>query len=159
MGQWYSSKFNPSARHFPQIFSPEEQDLVYRCLEDETKKTDNRGTSTGAIDFDSHSRFVLPEQEAILKTLETLADKLSAKDRLSAIARQVENNRYLAKKKAFRWIAGKEHSSAQLETWWKSIIHLSLTKRKAAVASFRETNISNRPYDLPGDFRTIRFLG
>ena len=155
MGQWYSSKFNPSARYFPQIFSSEEQDLVYRCLEGETKKTDNRGTSTGAIDFESNSRFLLPEQEAILKTLETLADNLSPEDRLFAIERQIENNRYLAKKKALCWVTGKAHSPVQFEKWWRSVIQLPLKKRQPAVASFRETNISNRPYAMPAMSATV----
>jgi GNAT superfamily N-acetyltransferase len=155
MRQWYSNKFNPSARYFPQIFSAEEQDLVYRCLERETKKTDNRGTSTGAIDFNEHTKFLHPEQDAVLRCIETLADGLNIKDRESAIARQIENNRYLAKKKAFRWNEARRHTPAQFEQWWRSVIHLPLKKRQEAVGFFREKNVSKRPYAMPAMSATV----
>ena len=155
MRSWYSSKFNPAARYFPQVFSPAEQELVYRCLEGETKKTDNRGTSTGAIDYATNSKFLLPEQEVILKTLETLGDNLSLESRETAISRQIENNRYLAKKKALCWITGKEHSPAAFQKWWKKVLPLSSAKRKAVVAKFRQENIRNRPYAMAAMSATV----
>ena len=155
MRSWYSTKFNPAARYLPQVFSLAEQELVYRCLEGETRKTDNRGTSTGAIDYAANSKFLLPEQEAILKTLEALGDDLSLASCEAAIARQIENNRYLAKKKALCWITGKEHSPAAFQQWWKRAVRLPSAKRKGAVAKFRQENIRNRPYAMAAMSATV----
>ena len=155
MRSWYSTKFNPAARYLPQVFSLAEQELVYRCLEGETRKTDNRGTSTGAIDYAANSKFLLPEQEAILKTLEALGDDLSLASCEAAIARQIENNRYLAKKKALCWITGKELSPTAFQQWWKRVVRLPSAKRKTAVANFRQENIRNRPYAMAAMSATV----
>jgi ribosomal protein S18 acetylase RimI-like enzyme len=155
MKNWYSPKFNPAARFFPQIFSQEEIELVYRCLEATADKgTDNRATSTGNIDTSTSPIFLKSHQEAVLKTLETL-EELPLSKREFIIERQIEKNLLIAKKKAMKWVEGKAKSEAEFTSWWKSVLPLPIGKLRAAVEKFKDENVQSRLYGQRAKSATV----
>lgn len=147
--KWFSVKSNPSARYLPQVFTVDEQRLVHRCLSGAARKTDNRGTSTGAIVFSDNEAFLSPAQEEVLVALDTLEDGLTERQIKSSILKRIEDKKGVAPNKAFKWLDGKTLSDSEFTEWWTSTAKKTAKFRQVAVRKFRSSRLSGRKYSAP----------
>jgi hypothetical protein len=159
--KWASPKTNPAAHYLPQIFTRDEEKLLYRCLGTAAVSTERRGVAAGPLQIRGKTtEYVSAEQEAVLKALERAEG--NKEDVIVAVREAINRSKDRRPQSAKKWLRPKGRSNfspTKFDEWWGKVTTQSLKKRAAAVSKLRQKAMSRESYATPVLSGTIGYFG